>query len=177
MKIINIALTLIAATCIGTVQAGQNETIDFANVINAEPIYANVARVTPERQCWIEQVRYEIPQRHHRSKTPNIVGALIGAAIGHNVAKSKSGQRAGRVAGAILGTSIASDIAQENANRSVAVEYRDEERCEIREHTRYEQVIVGYDVTYQYHGNTYRARLNDDPGERLRVAINVRPVL
>jgi uncharacterized protein YcfJ len=35
--------------------------------------------------------------------------------------------------------------------------------------------IVGYDVEYRYRGEVYTSRLNYDPGERLRVRVQVQP--
>jgi uncharacterized protein YcfJ len=35
--------------------------------------------------------------------------------------------------------------------------------------------IMGYDVQYRYRGEVYESRLGYDPGERLRVLVNVAP--
>ncbi|MBN1379850.1 MAG: glycine zipper 2TM domain-containing protein [Gammaproteobacteria bacterium] len=170
-------LLIIASTLTTTiVNARQDELLDFARVLDVVPVYANVVRSEPQQECWIETVRYEYPQQQ-RSATPKILGALIGAAVGHNIARSKQGQSVGRVAGAVVGASVGSDIARGRSRQRVEAEYHDEERCQVREKTYYEEVVVGYDVTYEYHGNTYQTRMDQRPGRQIRVAVNVRPVL
>jgi uncharacterized protein YcfJ len=175
-KIISIFIIAIGLTATA-VNARQYGQMDFARVLDVVPVYANVARSEPERECWIEQVRYEYPQQQRYSATPRILGALVGAAVGHNIARSKHGQGVGRVAGAVLGASVGGDIANSRSQQPVEVEYRDEQRCEVRDRTYYEQVVVGYDVTYEYHGNTYQTRMDRHPGKSIRVAVEVRPVL
>lgn len=38
-----------------------------------------------------------------------------------------------------------------------------------------ERRIVGYDVEYQYKGETYMSRLDRDPGSRLRIRVAITP--
>lgn len=41
-------------------------------------------------------------------------------------------------------------------------------------HDHYEEErVVGYDVQYQHNGRNYHARMNRDPGPRVRVRVNV----
>lgn len=173
-----ISAVLFVASCllVTVVEARQYDKLDYARVLDAVPVYADVTRSEPERECWTEQVRYEYPLPQSRAATPSILGAMVGAAVGHNVARSRHGQGVGRVAGAVLGASIGNDIARSRARNSVEVEYRDEQRCEYRQRTYTEHVVVGYDVTYEYHGNTYRTRMDRHPGKRIQVAVDVRPV-
>ncbi len=35
--------------------------------------------------------------------------------------------------------------------------------------------MVAYDVQYRYRGDVYMARLNYDPGDRLRVRVSIEP--
>ena len=35
--------------------------------------------------------------------------------------------------------------------------------------------IAAYDVEYRYRGDVYTSRLNYDPGDRIRVKVNVTP--
>jgi uncharacterized protein YcfJ len=50
---------------------------------------------------------------------------------------------------------------------------RDVQRCRSVEH--YTDVVQGYDVRYRYQGREYVTRLNSDPGDRIRVDVNVVP--
>lgn len=171
-----ILMTTAMAVAATAANAGHNETTDYATVTNVQPVYESVAHTEPQEQCWTETVRYEEPLPQRRSATGAILGTMIGAAVGHNVAQSKHGQRVGRVAGAILGASIANDIANRQPSGPARVEYRDEQRCEVQQITRYEQVVAGYDVSYEYLGRTYHTRMDSHPGNRIRVVVDVRPV-
>lgn len=147
------------------------EKRDYAKVVSSQPIYQQVAVNRPQQECWTETVAYE---RDHGSKsaTPMLLGAVIGGAIGHAVGKHD--RRSGTAIGAVLGGSIGHDIGKRGGQKSV--EYRDEERCETRTVTHYEDRLMGYDVTYRYHGETYQTRMDRDPGKRIPVLVNVTPI-
>ncbi|MDN5850335.1 MAG: hypothetical protein L0H63_11995, partial [Nitrococcus sp.] len=49
--------------------------------------------------------------------------------------------------------------------------------CQVTHDTHYEQRVDGYDVTYRYRGETYRAQMPYDPGSRLPVRVAVTPVM
>jgi len=176
MKTVTGILLITALFVASSVNARQGEMLEYARVIDAVPVYADVVRSEPQRECWTETVRYEYPQYQQRSATPKIVGALIGAALGNNIAHGRYNRHASSAAGAILGASIGADIARNNAGRSTEVEYRDEQRCEVTERTYTERVVVGYDVSYEYQGRIYRTRMDQHPGKRIKVAVDVRPV-
>ncbi len=40
-----------------------------------------------------------------------------------------------------------------------------------------EERIIGWDVTYEYQGEVYQARLQDAPGDRIRIRVAVTPVI
>ena len=48
-------------------------------------------------------------------------------------------------------------------------------RCRTVEVERSERRLTGYDVEYQYKGETYMSRLAGDPGNRLRIRVTVSP--
>jgi uncharacterized protein YcfJ len=170
--------TLIFTTALITATSGaladSANHYDYARVTHATPVYEQIAQSRPQQQCWVEPVAYEAPSQQHRSATGTIVGTLIGAAVGHQIGRNKDGKQVGRIAGAVLGGSIGRDASA--AARSGRVVYRDEERCETTYSTYYEQQLVGYDVTYQYHGRTYHARTDRNPGAQIKVAVAVSPV-
>jgi uncharacterized protein YcfJ len=49
------------------------------------------------------------------------------------------------------------------------------ERCRTVDAVSWEERVVGYDVDYRYHGRIYRARMDEHPGRRVRVHVDVRP--
>lgn len=151
---------------------GQSERFDYAKVVSAQPIYRQVSVQVPRQECWVEQVAYERNDSSSKSPTSMLLGAVIGGAIGHAVGRND--RRSGTAIGAVLGGSIGNDIG--NKNRRSQVEYHDEERCETRQQTHYEDRLSGYDVTYRYKGEDYTTRMDQNPGKRIRVAVSVRPV-
>lgn len=169
-------LSAVLAIIPGAAVAGHEDTVKYARVTAVTPVYERVARTTPHEECWTETVRYEERAPCSSSATGTILGTMIGAAVGHNVARSKDGQKIGRIAGAVLGASIGHDVSRSRRNHPARVSYRDEPRCEMRRSTRYENVLVGYDVAYQYHGRTYHTRMDEHPGRRIPVAVDVRPL-
>ena len=50
------------------------------------------------------------------------------------------------------------------------------ERCETRYREHREERIDGYRVLYRYRGQKYMTEMPYDPGNRLRVRVDIRPV-
>jgi len=163
--------------------------IDYARVISSEPIFRTVERRVPVENCWTEQQREETPvyrdgMQHaqpprKRSATGTILGALIGGGIGNAVGAGEENKKVGTVVGAILGASVGRDISRNGSNRQYShteVSYRDVQRCEVKERVEMEEVPAGYSVTYRYNGETYTTRTRRDPGNKLKIAINIQPL-
>jgi len=170
------ALTAILATAALPALAEQNRHIDFAKVTQVTPIYKTIEHRVPHRECWTETVAYDNPRHSQRSQTGTLLGGLVGAAIGNGVGHHKRNKQVGAVAGAILGASIGRDISAKNSGYGSVTEYRDEQRCDVSHETEYEERLLGYDVTYKYHGMTYNTRMGHHPGKKIKVAVKVRPV-
>lgn len=140
---------------------------DYGDVIEARPIYTQVAVDVPRERCHVETVARE--ERHHNgdSFAGTVVGGLVGAAIGHELGNGRGGATA---VGGLIGASIGNET---GASREV--HYRDEEVCRSSYQTQYEQRIVGYDVSYSYQGRIYQTRTNQHPGDRIALNVNVSP--
>lgn len=139
---------------------------DYAKVVATTPIYEEVN--TPRRECWSEQVGYE--RERERSYGGAIVGGLVGGVLGNQVGKGTGKTVAtavGAATGAIVGDNIDNDGHAASASRP-----RYEERC--RSVDRWDRRLTGYDVTYRYEGREYSAILPYDPGERVRVVVDVK---
>jgi uncharacterized protein YcfJ len=159
---------------------------DYARVVDVDPIFRNIRVSTPRRECWnetrYEQVRYSEGSREpHRAAGSMILGGLIGAAIGHQIG-SGDGRRAATVAGAVIGTAVGHDSAASRESRygNDRRDYResrpyDVERCDVRYDEEVERRIDGYRVRYEYNGQTHTTRMPYDPGDRIRVRVNVLP--
>jgi uncharacterized protein YcfJ len=149
---------------------------DYAQVLSAEPIVRSVTVSTPVRECWDETREYAVERRGYGSAGGTLFGAIIGGVLGHQVGSGR-GNDAATAAGALIGAAIGN----ESARRSDR--YGDEERvysrpvkrCQTNYTSHQEERIDGYVVTYRYHGQKYRTRMPYDPGERMRIRVDIRP--
>lgn len=161
------------------VSAGEERFFDVARVTQVTPVYTTVTRDIPERECWVEQVREEVPQRRRNSATSTIVGGIVGGAIGNAVGAGSENKKVGAVVGSLLGMSVGNDIARHHRRHQdhySEVRYRDVERCEVKHRVESERKLVGYDVDYRYRGQHYSTQMDRHPGKQIRVAVDVRPV-
>lgn len=147
----------------------------WADVIESRPVYENVETLVPERLCRIEQVREETVTPGRNSAGGTLVGGVVGGALGHSVGHGDSNQKIGTAVGALLGAAVGNRIAGQTPDRT-HVTYRDVERCEFRERLEVHEELVGYKVTYRYDGQEFTTRTRSDPGNRIRLAIQVTPV-
>jgi uncharacterized protein YcfJ len=160
---------------------GYHAEYDYARVVDVDPIYRQVRVSVPHRECWNETRYEEVDSRGERYEPQRssagsvILGGVIGAVVGHQIGHG-SGQRAATVAGAIIGSAIGHDAAARRDNRGYREsEPYEAERCSVRYDEVYEQRVEGYRVTYAYHGREHTTRLPYDPGDRIRVRVDVEP--
>lgn len=150
---------------------------EYAEVIASRPLYRSVRVNRPRESC------YEVPVQRVRQDywmdngtAGAFAGAIAGGVVGHQFGKGR-GKDAATALGAIIGAGIGQRAAIERSAPvydEVATRY--ETRCERVRETVYEDRIEGYEVTYRYHGRTYTTHLPYDPGARLVVDVDVRPV-
>ena len=171
---------LIAPTLAGVVLATASTFSAAAPVYE----YAAVDSVIPDRRivqvpqsrevCWDEPVTHYAPAHAGPpSYTPGILGGIAGAVVGNQFGKG-SGRDWATVAGTALGASIGRDYG--NRQRYYSSPYTTvEERCRIERSYREEEQITGYRVSYTYNGQQYTTLMNRDPGEKLRVRVDVSP--
>ncbi len=139
-----------------------------ANVISAAPINETVN--TPMQNCWTESVQPVQPAPQQHDYLGAVVGGVAGGLLG-----SRVGQGNGRVAGAAAGAGIGAIVGDRLGNRdsNAAAAPAAVQRCQQVDH--YETRTTGYDVTYEYEGQRFVARLPYNPGNQLRVQISVTP--
>jgi len=152
---------------------------DSARVLESRPV---IERIPIKREeCWNEQVRTYENKTVTRTDTGatigpgTVLGAIIGGVAGHQVGSGR-GNTAATIAGTIAGGAIGNQVDRNNAGtttESVPVT-RDVQKCRHIEEVR--EATVGYDVRYVYNGHEFRTRLPQDPGPRLKVAVDVRPI-
>ena len=151
-----------------------NTRYEYADVIEATPVYQTIEVSVPREECWNEEI---VSHRRSRSEshTPALLGTIIGGALGNAVGHGKSNKRVGTVVGAVLGHSIGRDIVASN-NRGRVTEYETVRQCETVYEYHEEERLVGYQVRYRYNNEDYSVRMDDDPGQQVRVRVNVQPV-
>lgn len=147
---------------------------DYARVLSAEPIVRYVTVETPVRECWEETRRYAVQDHTPGVAGRTLFGAILGGVIGHQFGSGR-GNDAATVAGTLIGASIANDAARRKAGYSTTEYSRPVKRCETRYQSHEEERIDGYRVLYDYNGQKYRTRTPYDPGERLRIRVDVVP--
>ncbi|MET0292683.1 MAG: glycine zipper 2TM domain-containing protein [Steroidobacteraceae bacterium] len=172
-----VGLTLVT----GVAQAGRhgfdNSRADYARVVDVQPLVERVRYREPVEQCH-EVAR---PERGADRTGATLLGGVLGAVVGHQIG-SGDGRRVATIAGALVGGAMGNEA----ANRNDARRYRDdpyygervryEQHCSVRDEVRYEERVRAYRVTYRYAGREYVTELPYDPGSRLRVAVDARPL-
>lgn len=147
--------------------SGPVEFADRAPVLSSTPVYEEYN--APRRECWTEQVSYRQPPRAERSYGGAILGGVVGGLLGHQVGggTGKSVATAvGAATGAIVGDNIDNDGHRASGSRTVT-----EERCRYVDN--WTRRISGYNVVYRYQGHEYTTFLPYDPGQELRLRVNV----
>jgi uncharacterized protein YcfJ len=141
----------------------------YARVVDVDPIVRFVTVDRPEQRCWTEVVRQS--NTPYGVAGPTVAGGIIGAAIGRQFGSGND-----RDALTLLGAAAGAAVANQRAVRNQG--YHDEtvERCETVSHPYTEQRIDGYRVTYVYEGRHYTMQTATPPGDRVQLAVDVRPV-
>ncbi|MEM1090407.1 MAG: glycine zipper 2TM domain-containing protein [Pseudomonadota bacterium] len=163
----NVLVGLAGLALLATTSASAQIQRTQGQVISSTPIYESVQVPTQREVCWDEQVRY----RGRRSATPGLLGGIVGGAVGRQFGGGR-GRDALTVVGAIVGASVANDV-QHNRHRDYR---RVETRCRTANEYYREERITGYRVEYEYNGQVYTTRLDNDPGPVIDLQVSVNPV-
>ena len=178
--------TRIASLALGAMLLGSNAwadhdhrdgraQFDYAKVISAEPIVNYVTVTTPVRECWEEMQYYTVDRGRQARGGGALLGAVIGGVIGHQFGSGR-GNEAATVAGTLIGAAVGGDAASKRHGYATERHARPVERCETRYREHREERIDGYRVLYRYRGQKYMTEMPYDPGNRLRVRVDIRPV-
>lgn len=165
----------------------------YAEVVDVRPVYREVRRTEPTRECWTEERRTVVREggvshghrERRRSGGDALVGGVIGGVIGNQLGRgaSRGGRAGATIAGAIVGSAIANEASAGSARHRrhrpapshTVYETRPVERCRTVEVTRSEERLQHYDVTYRYDGRTYTTRLPRDPGSTIELNVTLTP--
>jgi len=136
---------------------------NYGRVVDVQPIYQTVS--IPEERQVCERSR---DTRYHK-KSDNaagraVLGGIIGGAIGNRFG-SGSGRDASTALGVLIGAGIGANQGSQH--------HQTHSNCYIETHYREENRFMGYDVTYDYNGNLYQTQMQEHPGDRVRLRVNV----
>ncbi|MCB1560227.1 MAG: glycine zipper 2TM domain-containing protein [Xanthomonadales bacterium] len=152
---------------------------DVARVVDVQPLHETISQPVSSRECWREPVQYRTADRYYgpRDKTPAVLGGIIGGLIGNQIGHGRDRDIA-TIAGVALGAAAAHDAQRRNGGyyqrgRTVRTS---QERCAVRTDYRDQQQLVGYDVTYDYQGRIGHVQTDFDPGDTIRVRIDVQAI-
>lgn len=160
----------------------------WVRVVDVDPI-VRVDRVrNPVERCVAPRsgapARWRGDDRRHveRDRRVDPAAVLLGGAIGGAVG-SQLGHGDGRpvatVVGAVIGASIGAQASLHGGDyrpRPVAWRAGPPPRCEVRYETHRVERVTGYRVTYRHHGRTFTDVVDERPGRRMRVRMDLRPV-
>lgn len=142
---------------------------DKARVVDVAPIMEIVEVPTESRECWTEEVH---GTRRGSSGAGMVVGGIIGGVIGHQIGHGE-GRKVATVAGSVIGAAVGA----ESVRNARPVPYSEtEHHCEVRTDYVQEERLLGYQVTYRYHGETYTTEMDHRPGKFIPVRVHVSPV-
>ena len=159
IKLSAIAIATLLATSVQAADYG-----DTAVVTQVNPRYETVNM--PRQQCQM----YQETAPQERSLMGPIVGGVAGAIIGSQVGGGK-----GRIATGALGAGVGAIVGDRIDNNNSGGATRQVERCSQVDS--YQQIVRGYDVTYQYQNRTYQTIMQNyvKPGDAIRVRVDVVP--
>jgi uncharacterized protein YcfJ len=136
----------------------------YGQVISVAPVRQSIDN--PQEVCRDVEVVYQVAPKDENRIAGTAIGAIVGGAIGNQVGDGK-GRDAARIAGAV-GGAIAGRKIQEN-QQAKKTEARVERQCETVNDT--QTRVIAYDIVYSYGGETYSARVAEDPGERIKLPV------
>ena len=79
-----------------------------------------------------------------------------------------------------VGTLIGAQVGHQAVNGDVQSQQTlagYEEHCRTQHQVSYEEVLDGYDVTYEYRGRHYQLVMPYDPGKRIKMRIQFTPMI
>ena len=165
VKSVKIIIPALMAASLSLPAMANEQYYDNARVVSVTPQTERVN--TPRQECHTEYVRESVS--NERSPLGAIIGGVAGAIIGSQVGRGNGRVAAGAVGagvGAVVGDRIDNDHPGGYVTRPV-------ESCYTVDN--WQTVTSGYLVTYRYNGRDYTTVMPNDPGDNIRVRVDVNP--
>lgn len=143
----------------------------YAQVVDVQPIYETYQipqnNSQNRRACNDNYRGREYNASHRGNGKGAVIGGIIGGLIGNKFGKGH-GKDASTAAGILVGAAIGSNAKHNNRRH-----YNNNRNCYSQTQYYEEQRITGYDVSYDYNGRIYQSRLQNHPGNRVKVQVTV----
>jgi uncharacterized protein YcfJ len=140
----------------------------YGEVLDVEPVYRYYHEPAREVSCR----RYNDRVQPYTGYTSTIVGAVIGGALGHTIGDHHGDPEVAAIAGGLLGASLGRSIDRRVAyNRQFVVDGP----CGVSGRDRERRQLVEYKVRYRYNGRTHYARMDHDPGNWVKLNVDITP--
>lgn len=179
------SIALITATSFSTAGHYDNGDSTYAQVVDVQPLYENVRVPQNRRVCEDRRSNNRSQYRGNRNYSSHrsngggaVLGGIIGGLIGNRFGKGH-GRDAATAAGIIAGAAIGSNAKHRGYNDNRRYNSRNNRNNRNRRHCYTqrdyyeEQRITGYDVSYEYIGRIYHTRMQNHPGDRVKLNVNV----
>ncbi|MCL1498084.1 hypothetical protein A7D16_02675 [Xanthomonas nasturtii] len=127
----------------------ENVKLDYAQVLNVEPVYQTLRATRIEEQCEAEQTVPAVALADDEGRINRMVDSV----------KEMFSRR------------------PEPAAPAAVPPTSTRRNCKVVEVPREFRRPIAFDVDYVYKGTKYRSRLPEDPGNRLRIRVSVTPYI
>jgi uncharacterized protein YcfJ len=164
-------LALIPLLATIAVAAHAQPYFDNARVSSVEPQYENVR--APRQECgaqWVSEPRGDRVGRSERDYGGAVLGGIVGALIGNQVGGGH-GREAATAVGAVVGAFTGNHFGNRDRWQQPVPVSREVTAC--RDVEELQSRLVGYLVTYEYHGQQYTTPMQENPGRFVPVRVSV----
>lgn len=179
----------------GPEPAASHTHYTYADVVGVEPLVEYRTITEPRRECRVagyagasgahprypnrDPSGHERYERHHDHGHPAgspvaaVIGGVVGGLLGSQFG-SGSGKKAMTVAGALAGASVARSVSRSRSHHQSGYTPR---RCTTVMASREVEEVAGYRVRYVYQGEEFTKVVASDPGDHVRVQVQVTPAV
>lgn len=161
-------LALVPLLAVVAAAAHAQSYVDNARVTHVEPQYESVR--VPGQACsreWVNEPRRGGGGRDYGGA---LLGGIVGGLIGNQVGGGH-GREAATAVGAVVGAFTGNNLA--NRDRWQQPEPVPREVTSCRDVDEVQSRLVGYQVTYDYQGQSYTALMRENPGRFVPVRVSV----
>lgn len=140
--------------------------ISYAQVISVTPVRDKTAG--SHQECRDVEVTRRAPVKDENRVAGTAIGAVVGGLVGNQVGGGR-GRDLATVAGAVGGGFAGRKIQENQQNQRVVTSV--EQRCRTVKDEARGNDIVAYDIVYAYAGESHKARIDHDPGDRIALPV------